>query len=691
MPPGLRGLCALAQSRICPVWQHLVAPHTITMSDTFGVSSDTPPPSGRGPRLRATRAMVMAVAGLVAVVAAAVIGAYLYFFHDMPRIPPNTELWRIKRETSVTLLDRNGETLAVRGPYYGEAVDPGRLPTYLINAFIATEDRRFWEHEGVDSRALMRAFVANWRAGRVTQGGSTITQQLAKALFLTPERKLRRKVQEIFLARQLEQRLDKPEILNLYLNRVFLGARSYGVDAAARRYFGKSVRDVTLAEAALLAGLPKAPDRLDPTRNLEAARARALVVLSAMEDAGFITPEQRQQAVNNPAQLVPTPELDDEAGSNIGFVFDAAMVEAQRILSQRIANVPDLLIRTAIDAEIQNAAETAIASVFEEPEPDVSASEAALLALDRDGGIVAMVGGRNYAQNRFNRALDARRQPGSAFKAFVYAAALEADRQTSDLYPDAPVDINGWSPRNYTEDGSGDGYSYRDMTIREAFSRSINTVAARVIVDVGPENVVALARRFGVGRPLDAVPSLALGAVELTLKEIVSAYAVFLNDGERRPPYLVAELSDSRGEAIYVHPQLEADVVYDAERARQMRGLLHAVVAGDRGSGRRALIDCAQVAGKTGTTNEFRDAWFIGFSPRYVAGVWVGNDDNTPLPRVTGGSVPAEIWARFMEAAHADCDRAQLDLPPFIARSPRARRMVEYYNGLISAFEQMSD
>ncbi len=645
--------------------------------------AESPPPARPARWRRALLTLTLSAAGVCVLL---MLSAYIYFFYDLPRIPPESELWRVKREPSITLLDRNREPLAVRGPYYGEAVDYGRLPNYLINAFIATEDRRYWEHDGVDGRSIVRAAVANWRAGRITQGGSTITQQLVKTLFLSPEQTMRRKVQEMRLARALEQRLDKPEILNLYLNRVFLGGRSYGVDAAARRFFGKSARDVNLAEAALLAGLPKAPDRLDPTRNLPAAQARALVVLSAMEEAGFITPEQRREAEDAPAQLAARSPLDDEAGRAIGYVFDAALVEAQRLLP---VEAPDLVIRTTIDATLQQAAEDAIGAVLEEAAEEAGASQAALLALDREGGVAAMVGGRDYATSPFNRTLDARRQPGSAFKTFLFAAALENGRQTTDLYRDAPVDIDGWSPRNYTDDGEGDGFSYEDLTLREAFARSINTVAAQLVADLGPQAMVDLARRFGVERDLEAVPSLALGAVEVSMFEILTAYSVLLNDGARQPAYLVAELTDSRGETLYLRPDITPETVYEPELARQMRGLMHAVVTAPRASGRRAAIDCAQTAGKTGTTNGFRDAWFLGFSSRYAAAAWVGNDDNASMNGVTGGELPAEIWARFMTVAHADCEVAPLDLPQYTARSPRAREMAEYYSGLISAFNQL--
>ncbi len=638
-------------------------------------------PSFRKPRRRVLGGLVRFSIVLLVLAGAAFAAGQVYFYHDMPSIPPREDLWTMKRDTSIQLLDREGNVMAVRGPYYGELVSDGELPAHLINAFLATEDRRFYDHGGVDERAIIRALFANWRAGRVTQGGSTITQQLVKTLFLSPEQTIRRKLQEIRLARQLERRLSKSEILSLYLNRIFLGGRAYGVEAASQRYFAKSAREVSLAEAAMLAGLPKAPDRLDPRRNLEAAQERARVVLANMEAEGFINAEQRRAAEESPAELAPIPLADEEDQGGSGYIFDAALDEAKLSLATM---PPDLVIHTTIDPELQGFAEQAIASLLDEEGEAFNVGQAALLAIDRAGGIVAMVGGRDYATSNFNRATSARRQPGSAFKALVYAAALEEGVQVSDVYDDVPTDIGNWSPKNYTETFMG------RVTVREAFVRSINTVAAKITVEVGPDKIANLARRFGVPRGLDPVPAIALGVEEVSLREMVEAYSVFLNDGERRNSHIVMRLTDSRGTELYRRPSaIDPRPVYSAALAKQMRGLMRAVVVDPAGTGENAAIRTAEVAGKTGTSQNWRDAWFIGFSSLYTAGVWVGNDDNAAMNEVGGGGMPALIWAQFMENTHEDRATPALNIPQLVAMSPRAQELAEYYAGLKARFESI--
>ncbi|MGD2133813.1 MAG: transglycosylase domain-containing protein, partial [Maricaulaceae bacterium] len=430
---------------------------------------------GRSRRRRILQALGVLAGGLFAAYAA----FEIYFFHDMPDLPPNDLLWTLGREPSVRLLDRDGELIAERGPRYGERVEYGELPAHLVQAVIATEDRKFWRHDGVDRIALARALIANWRAGEITQGGSTITQQLVKNLFLSPEQTLRRKLQEVRLAQQLEERLSKPEILTLYLNRQYFGGRSYGVDAAARRYFNHSAREVTLSEAAMLAGLLKAPSRLDPSRNIADAQRRAQVVLMAMLDEGYITPAQQAEAAANPAVLLNAE--DDQEVSDYGYVIDAAVDEARQLLPFM---APDLVIRTTIDSRLQGEAETLIAGVLDEQGEELDVDQGALLTMSPTGAIRAMVGGRSYGASQFNRATQANRQPGSAFKTIVYAAALESGIRPNDVYTDEPVQIDGWAPENY-----GGGYR-GPLTVREAFKLSTNTVAAQIVNDIRPETVV---------------------------------------------------------------------------------------------------------------------------------------------------------------------------------------------------------
>jgi len=638
----------------------------------------------RDKRAKRRTFVLTAVGVMAATVFAAFVGFQVYMYGDMPKLPPSHLLWTLGREPSVRLLDRNGELIATRGPRYGDAIEAGELPAHLLHAFIATEDRRFWEHDGVDRRALVRALIANWRAGRVTQGGSTITQQLVKNLFLTSARTLKRKLQEVRLARDLERHLTKPEILTLYLNRVYLGGRSYGVDAAARRYFDKPARDVTLAEAAMLAGLPKAPSRFDPSRSLAQAQARSRLVLQAMFDAGYITPAQLTEAQANPAVLLT--DINDEEPNDFGYIFDVAISEARALLP---TIVPDLVIRTTIDADLQRQAEAILEDTLAANAETLDVDQGAIFAIDRDGAILTMVGGRSYADSQFNRATQALRQPGSAFKPLVFAAALEAGIRPNDIYVDEPIRIENWSPTNY-----GGGY-HGPMTVREALKRSTNTIAAQLVRDVGAESVVRLTQRFGVNRNLTPVPSIALGSQELTLQELVGAYAVFVNDGDLRMPYIVAEISDTRGDALYARPSFDATRVFDPVFARDIRGMLSDVVNDEggggrsRGTGTRAQLQSVDVdvAGKTGTSQDWRDAWFVGFSSEIIAGVWFGNDDDHPMNEVTGGSLPAVTWRRFMEAAHSsETPTAPLDVPEKVASSPREAELAGYYGALARRF-----
>ncbi|MEP4164069.1 PBP1A family penicillin-binding protein [Maricaulis sp.] len=599
-------------------------------------------------------------------------------FHDLPSAPQSAaELWNVRREPAVTLADREGRVLAVRGPLYARAVALESLPEHVPQAFLAIEDQRFYQHTGVDFRGVARALWRNFRAGATVEGGSTITMQLVKNLMLTPDRELRRKIQEMRLARALERQLSKTEILELYLNRIYLGARAYGIEAAAERYFDKSATELTLAEAALLAALPKAPSRLDPTVNLDAARARAAQVLAAMEEAGYITATEHAEALADPAEPV-ADTSDPNATSNWGHAFDMALAEAQRLVP---GDIPDLIIRTTLDPALARAANETVERVLSEQGEAANAGEAAIVLLAPDGAIRAFAGGRDYRDSQFNRALQAQRQPGSAFKPIVFAAALEAGYDPSSAVWDEPVDLEGWTPQNF----SG---SYRGLvTLQEALKRSINTVAVQVADEVGIGRIVEMGHRLGIRSDLPELPAIALGAAEVNLVELTAAYSVFANDGERRAPYFILSITNSRGDVLYEHRDPGAERALETETAQAMSTMLQDVVM--TGTGRRAALPGRASAGKTGTSQSFRDAWFIGYTADYTAGVWVGNDDDSPMENVTGGGLPAQIWRDFMVRVHEGLPARALSAPAPRTRSEREERLAAFYSDLSSAFSEL--
>lgn len=627
-------------------------------------------------RERRNRILFGSGAGLVVLLALiSVLAVWQWAFHDMPEAPQSAaELWSVRREPAVVLQDRNGNTLAVRGPLYAQAVALEQLPDHVPQAFLAIEDQRYYQHSGVDFRGLARAVWRNVTAGELVQGGSTITMQLVKNLILTPDRHLRRKLQEMRLARALERHLTKDEILELYLNRIYLGARAYGIEAAARRYFGKSATELTLAEAAMLAALPKAPSRLSPTTNLAAAQARAAQVLAAMEEAGFITAEQHAQALENPA--VPVADTSDpNATSNWGHAFDYALAEAERLLPDM---APDLVIRTSLDPRLTRAAQQVIETRLDADGQSLNASEAAIMLLAPDGAIRAFAGGRDYQTSQFNRAIQAQRQPGSAFKPIVFAAALEAGYDPSSAVWDEPVDLEGWTPENF-------GGNYRGLvTLQEALKRSINTVAAQVANQVGISRIVEMGHRLGIASNLPELPAIALGAAEVNLLELTAAYSVFNNDGAYRQPYFITAITNSRGEVLYERQPTGARRAMSAEHAQAMSTMLQDVVL--TGTGRGATQPGRRSAGKTGTSQSFRDAWFVGFTADYTAGVWVGNDDDSPMSDVTGGGLPAAIWRDFMVRAHEGLPARDLSATAPRSRSEREERLAAFYSDLSEAF-----
>src|SRR6185295_375576 len=600
---------------------------------------------------------------------------WLWIYWGLPQVPNADALWALNRQQSTMFLDRNGQVLGVRGPYYGQRVRLSDLPAYVPQAFIAIEDRRFYEHEGVDRMAIVRAILANLRAGETVQGASTISQQLARNLFLTPDRSINRKLREMVLASRIERRLTKDEILELYLNRVYLGDQAFGVDAAARRFFGHPAARLTLAEAAMLAGLPKAPSRSAPTESLERATARQHVVLDAMIEAGFITPAQRDRARAQEISVVQRPPVE----RSLGYAFDLAVTQARAAVGD---SVPDLVVHTTIDGTVQQAAARAIRARLGNRAFGRRPLQASFIAMDREGGIRGLIGGTDYGASQFDRVTQARRQPGSAFKVFVYTAALENGLDTEDVRYDEPVVINGWRPHNYDEEYRG------AMTLRTAFALSINTVAAEVASEIGPPRVADVARRLGLStmpQPGQFVPpSIALGSIEVTLWDMTTAVATYMNDGDRVDPHIVDSVTNAAGQILYQRPPYTGPRVLDEDIVRRMTSMMGAVVL--RGTGTGAALGDRDVAGKTGTSSDWRDAWFIGYTADFTAGVWVGHDDFSSMGRTTGGTIPAQIWADTMRVAHRGVPAHPLPGIEQPVASPREVEMSGFFDDLANAF-----
>ncbi|MEM8787076.1 MAG: PBP1A family penicillin-binding protein [Pseudomonadota bacterium] len=584
-------------------------------------------------------------------------GATLYYYATLP---PMEQLLDGRDQGSVTLLDRNDQVFAWRGAQYVTTRTETASP-HLVNAVLATEDKRFYRHFGLDPRGISRAMVANLRAGRVVQGGSTITQQVAKLLFFGNTRSLERHIRQVPIVLAMEAKYSKNDILSIYLNRAYLGAGAQGFEAAARRYFGKSTRDVSPAEAAMLAGLLKAPSRFAPTRDIGVAQNRANVIIGLMADQGHLTRVEAEIARANPAQLSPAAQA--RTG---GYFADWVMAAGPSFLTR--STTEDVVIATTFDPGLQRAAEEALAHVFDTKVKPGSKAQAAIVILSPDGAVRAMVGGRKSgAAGQFNRATQALRQPGSAFKPLIYAAGLQAGLTPNDIFEDAPItiDVPGsgpWSPQNYTRE------FYGPMTLTEALARSINTVAVRVSEFAGRARIRAIAQDFGIDSPLADGPSVALGVSELTLLELTGAYAGILNGGRRSVPYGLIKLG-LKGEGLQLmgSDRKSPIQVMDPRAAGHLVYMLAEVVA--RGSGGRAALDGRPAAGKTGTTQAARDAWFVGFTGDYVAGVWMGYDDNTPLTGVTGSGLPAEIWHETMARAHQGLPPRPL--PMIIPEPPR--------------------
>jgi penicillin-binding protein 1A len=572
----------------------------------------------------------------------------------VPAFQQTSDDWLKKQDLAVTFLDRFGQEVGRRGIRHDDAVPFDELPRNLIQAVISTEDRRFFDHFGIDIIGTLRAITVNARANGVVQGGSSLTQQLAKNLFLSNERTVQRKINEAFLALWLEARLTKREILGLYLDRAYLGGGTFGVQAASEFYFGKSVRDLTLPEAAMIAGLFKAPTKYAPHINLPAARARANDVLNNMVEAGYLTQGQIYAALRNPATPVDR-QRENSPDWYLDWAFNEikAMAEAGKFGDERV-----LTVRLALDPNLQRHAEETIENQLREFGPAYHAKQSATVVLDPTGAVRAIVGGRDYGGSQFNRATEALRQPGSSFKPFVYLTALMTGKfHPNTIISGGPVCIGNWCPHNFKGESAG------PVPLVTALMKSLNTVAVRLSIMIGNGSpkagrakIVETARRMGITTPLEDTVSLPLGADVVNVMEMASAYAAFANGGKRVPPYAAVSISTGRGDVIYRHDrdQPPPEQVVDANAVSEMNWMLRQNVLG--GTGRRAAIEGHEAAGKTGTTNSYKDAWFVGFTGNYVAAVWFGNDDDSPMKDMTGGTLPAATWHDIMTYAHENVE-----------------------------------
>ena len=557
-------------------------------------------------------------------------------------------------QPGIMLLAQDGTVLSEQGAFFGDQVRVSELPDYVPNALIAIEDHRFRSHFGVDPLSLVRAAYENFTAGRVVQGGSTITQQLAKNLFLKPERTYSRKAQELVLALWLETKFSKDDILQLYLNRVYYGSGATGIEKAAQVFYHKSATDLNLTEAATLAGVLKAPSNYNPIAHPEAAAARTNLVLNAMVDADFISQGEADQAVNAPATVVASDYVPATQ-----YVVDWVNEQLPLLVKNYGQSI---IVETTIDPQLQLLAERSLRKHLNEEGKKLRVSQGAMVVMDTFGAVKAMVGGKSYQRSQYNRVTKAMRQPGSTFKPFVYLAAMEQGYTPDSTVNDQPIRIGNWQPENYNNKYMG------EVTLRTAMALSLNSVAAQLAASVGPENVVAVAHRLGITSHLGKDASIALGTSEVTLLELTSAFTPFANGGYSIVPFSVRRIVTRDGQVIY---ERSGDGLGQAMSNRDlgsMNSMMRAVVT--EGTAKKAQIPDFDIAGKTGTSQDYRDAWFVGYSSYLVAGVWLGNDDNSPTKTVTGGSVPAAIWKDVMEVAHANLSPAPL--PGYNEEQPEA-------------------
>jgi penicillin-binding protein 1A len=555
-----------------------------------------------------------------------------------PTLDPKIDLYAVNRPLAFTFLDAQGNEAGHRGAIVGQRLPLKEMPTYLPAAFIAMEDRRFYSHKGIDPLGLGRALLLDLRARHWVSGGSTISQQTAKIVYTNQQRTMSRKLVELVDAAGLEKSLTKRQILELYLNRIYLGSGAYGVDGAARVYFGTSARDLTLAQAAMLATLTRAPSVFSPRRDLLRAQQRASLVLDSMMDNGAITEAEAAFARAHPAVITDRVSMDAR-----NYYLDSAADEATRLATVNgVAPSADLVVHTTLEPKVQEAARLAASRTLAKFGKKTRTTEAAVVVMKLDGAVSAMIGGVDYRDSVFNRATQAHRQPGSAFKPFVYLAALEANLSPWETRDDVAVDIGGYRPTNFG------GKSYGTLTLADALAHSVNTITVNLAQEIGVAKVVAAAKRLGITSPLQANASLALGTSEVTPLELTSAYAAFANGGYRISPYMVTEV-DIGGKPVYVRHAEPLQRVIAENIDRDLTAMLYGVVVS--GTGGYASLHGREAAGKTGTTQDSHDAWFVGFTTDYVAAAWVGNDDSSPTRGVTGGTLPAYIWRDTMLTA----------------------------------------
>ena len=546
---------------------------------------------------------------------------------------PETESIQISRQPSITFLDKDGRIIASYGDVYGQSVQFSDLPDNLINAVIVTEDKSFFSHPGIDFKGVIRAAYTNIKKRRIVQGGSTITQQLAKNLFLTPERSFTRKLHELILSFWLEMRFSKEQILSIYLNRVYLGSGTYGVQAASEKYFNKKVEDLSLYESAVIASLLKAPSKYNPIANFDLSKKRASIVLNNMAKNKMISLKQVNNAKFNNKKY----SKFTNSPKSTRYFIDWLLPRVKSYVGEINK---DLIVRTTLDVKLQKIAEESLINVNSKFD---SAEQSSLVALDLNGGVIAMIGGTDYGDTQFNRVTQAKRQPGSAFKLFVYLAGLKDGFLPNDKIIDSKIDIEGWSPKNYKNEYIG------EVTIKEAFSKSINTVAVKISESIGREKVIKVAKSMGITSPILNSPSLALGTSEVTLLELTTAYNVLANNGNGVFSYGIRSIEDTDGELLFQRKFQGTGKVLDQSIVGRMTQMLEQTI--ESGTGKNARLN-RPAAGKTGTSQSLRDAWFVGFTSKIVVGVWFGNDNDSPMKKITGGTAPAILWRKFMTAAH---------------------------------------
>jgi len=546
---------------------------------------------------------------------------------------PETESIQISRQPSITFLDKDGRIIASYGDIYGKSIKYNNLPENLINAVIVTEDKRFFNHYGVDIKGVLRAIYVNLKERRIVQGGSTITQQLAKNLFLTPERSFTRKLHELILSLWLELRFSKKQILSIYLNRVYLGSGTYGVQAASEKYFNKKVEDLNLYECAVIASLLKAPSRYNPIANKKLSQERASLVLENMAKSQMISKAKVKEAKYNNKRYSKFTTPPKSTRYFIDWLLPRVKAYVGEINE-------DLIVRTTLDVKLQKIAEDSLNKVTEN---FPSADQSALVSLNLDGGVISMIGGRDYGDSQFNRVTQAKRQPGSAFKLFVYLAGLENGFAPDDLVVDSKIDINGWSPKNYKDKYIG------EVSVKDAFSNSINTVAVKISEDIGREKVIKMAKLLGITSPILNSPSLALGTSEVNLLELTAAYDVLANNGNGVFVHGIRSIENTEGKNLFTRKIQGPGKILNSYTVKTMTEMMEQTII--NGTGKKAKIN-RPAAGKTGTSQSLRDAWFVGFTSNIVVGVWFGNDDDSPMEKITGGTAPAILWGEFMKKAH---------------------------------------